>query len=53
MKLFEEVLGQGGQYKTGLYRSFLKYGLKPTELDQKTISYRMIEKVVIEMRTLY
>ncbi|CDW83446.1 UNKNOWN [Stylonychia lemnae] len=51
-KMFEQVLGEG-QYKTGIYRSFMKYGLQHNELDKPLITYRLVEKVVVEMRTIY
>eukprot|EP00347_Sterkiella_histriomuscorum_P000835 403374334 len=51
-KMFEQVLGEGA-YKVGLFRSFQKYGLKNNQLEDQVITYRMVEKVVVEMRTIY
>jgi len=31
----------------------LKYGLKANELDKPVITYRLVEKVIVEIRTVY
>ncbi len=56
-KHFDAILGEpknGEEPKFGLYRSFLKQGgLIPSRPHEEIISYRMVEKVVVEQRTLY
>jgi hypothetical protein len=33
--------------------SFVKNGMKPSDADKKVITYRIVEKVVVEMRSQY
>jgi len=55
IKFLDELIGEkkGVHNKKGLYQAFQKYGVDHSRPRDKQISFRMVEKVVVEQRTLY
>jgi hypothetical protein len=39
--------------KVGLFQCFMRAGLKGQNLYEKNITYRMVEKVIMDMRAYY
>ena len=52
-KYFMELLGESEHAKIGIYKSLVRNGLDPKQLDRRNITYRMVEKVVLEQRSNY
>lgn len=50
-KYFKELLNE--KAKSGIYQCFLRAGLDPNEQFTKNISYRMVEKVIMDFRAYY
>lgn len=50
-KYFKELLDT--QSKSGIYQSFLRAGLHTKNLYEKNITYRMVEKVIMDIRGYY
>eukprot|EP00347_Sterkiella_histriomuscorum_P020611 403337148 len=50
-KYFKELLDD--QAKNGIYQCFLRSGLQAKNLYEKNITYRMVEKVVMDMRGVH
>ena len=50
-KYFKEILDEHS--KSGMYQCFMRAGLDTKNLFSKNISYRMVEKVVMDIRAYY
>lgn len=50
-KHYREILNEDS--KSGLYQCFLRAGLKTKNLYEKNITFRMVEKVVMDIKGFY